>query len=59
MAGYRPKGEHYMLKTDRFKLTLMFFESFFSVVGKLVRRRDDGGLLPDAYLHLVRKKAAN
>ena len=21
--------------------------------------RDDGGLLPDAYLHLVRKKAAN
>ena len=21
--------------------------------------RDDGGLLPDAYLHLVRKKVAN
>ena len=21
--------------------------------------RDDGGLLPDAYLHLVRKKATN
>ena len=21
--------------------------------------RDDGGLLPDAYLHLIRKKAAN
>ena len=56
--NHKPTGE---LKIGKINWTLFLFclEAWHINSAHAPLNRDDGGLLPDAYLHLVRKKAAN
>ena len=54
------KGTHLkIIATNRLYHQLLCLEAWHTNPAHALLNRDDGGLLPDAYFHLIRKKAAN
>ena len=48
-----------IITTNRRYYQRLCLEAWYINSAHTLLNRDDGGLLPDAYLHLVRKKATN